>query len=215
MPLLEDGQLVTDTWQDIDDRQAIADGSVIVTLARFLADRATLLSRVGGLGVRLRNTDALDGLLQDLSRLDLIVLEFPKFTDGRAYSQARLLRECHGYRGRLRATGQVLIDQYLLMRRCGFDSFEITRPLAPDAWQRAATRFSAFYQPAGDGREQITALRRKLHHRATKAGTPTVAMHPLGAIPCSDDGIVAASFPHDVRRPALPDGAAICTIDAK
>ena len=66
---------------------------------------------------------AIEVCLEDIERIDL---NFPKFTDGRAYSQARLLRERLGYRGGLRATGAVFLDQLPFMLRCGFDSFEVT-----------------------------------------------------------------------------------------
>ena len=59
------------------------------------------------------------------------MLPFPKFADGRSMSTARLLRERHGYRGEVRASGDVLIDQMPLMRRCGFDAFEVTNPMTP------------------------------------------------------------------------------------
>ena len=91
--------------------------------------------------------DLVEALVPDLARIAVVMLDFPKYTDGRAYSQARLLRERHGYRGELRATGNVLRDQLLLMRRCGFDAYEV------DA--RGAAGFAAAmgsvthaYQPA-------------------------------------------------------------------
>ena len=74
--------------------------------------------------VSLANTDPVEDLAPHVGRLRLIVLEFPRFSDGRAYSQARLLRGRLGYRGELRATGGVLQDQIAFMLRCGFDSFE-------------------------------------------------------------------------------------------
>jgi uncharacterized protein (DUF934 family) len=76
-----------------------------------------------------------------------VILDFPKYTDGRAYSQARLLRERHGYRGELRATGNVLRDQLLLMRRCGFDAYEVdARGAAGFAASMSAVTHA--YQPA-------------------------------------------------------------------
>jgi uncharacterized protein (DUF934 family) len=215
MPLLEDGNLAADSWQSIGDGEEIAGGDIIVPLARFVQERATLLACNGRLGVHLRNTDPVVSLVADLARLDLIALEFPKFTDGRAYSQARLLRERHGYRGRLRATGQVLIDQYLLMRRCGFDSFEILRPVDAEAWREAEARFSAFYQPTGDGRQPIDALRRNLRRTVASASTRSVGNASATPAACSGDVNASASIRRGVRRPALPDDAAICTIAAK
>ncbi len=72
----------------------------------------------------LANTDEVMQLGARLDGVNLIVLNFPKFTDGRAYSQARLLRERLGYQGELRASGAVFLDQLPFLLRCGFDSFE-------------------------------------------------------------------------------------------
>lgn len=104
----------------------------------------------------LANTDDIAGL--DLDRLELIVLQFPKFTDGRAYSQARLLRRA-GYEGELRASGAIFRDQLPFLLRCGFDSFESEQPGFGEALANAKTLFSAAYQPAEDGSSPISALR--------------------------------------------------------
>ena len=103
----------------------------------------------------LANTDEVPELGERLMGVKLIVLNFPKFTDGRAYSQARLLRERLGYKGELRATGAVLRDQLPFLLRCGFDSFESDQPGFGAALEKARTLFSVVYQPVGDG--QVTA----------------------------------------------------------
>lgn len=112
--------------------------------------------------VSLANTDPVADLAPYLGRLRLIVLEFPRFSDGRAYSQARLLRGRLGYRGELRATGGVLQDQVAFMLRCGFDSFESEQPGFGDALARARSLFSVVYQPAED--DQVPAALRRLSH---------------------------------------------------
>ena len=161
MPLLKDGRLVEDPWRPIDDVSPLpAREPAIVSFARFQAERDTLLARQAPLGVRLRNADPVDALSGVLDRLELIALEFPKFSDGRAYSQARGLRERLGYAGELRATGDVLIDQALFMRRCGFDAYEIADAARAPRFVEAMKSFSVFYQPAGDGRAPVAALRR-------------------------------------------------------
>lgn len=99
----------------------------------------------------LANTDEVMDLGARLAGVNLVVLNFPKFTDGRAYSQARLLRERLGYIGELRATGVVLRDQLPFLLRCGFDSFESDQPGFGEALDRARTQFSVVYQPVGDG----------------------------------------------------------------
>ena len=81
--------------------------------------------------------------LQDIDRIDL---HFPKFTDGRAYSQAFLLRRRMGFQGEIRATGDVLIDQLVQMQRMGFTSAVLREGVDASAAQRQFDRFAAFYQ---------------------------------------------------------------------
>lgn len=109
--------------------------------------------------VSLANTDPVEDLAPHLGRLRLIVLEFPKFSDGRAYSQARLLRGRMGYRGELRATGAVLQDQVAFMLRCGFDSFESGQQGFGEALARARSLFSVVYQPAEDDQVPVSLRR--------------------------------------------------------
>ena len=80
--------------------------------------------------------------------VDLIAIAFPKFGDGRGYTAARLLRERHGFDGTLRAIGEVLVDQLLFLKRCGFDEFDIASGVKLDSALQAFGRFkAAFYQP--------------------------------------------------------------------
>ena len=81
--------------------------------------------------------------LQDIDRIDL---HFPKFTDGRAFSQAFLLRRRMGFQGEIRATGDVLIDQLVQMQRMGFSSAVLREGVDASAAQRQFDRFAAFYQ---------------------------------------------------------------------
>ena len=129
------------------------DGPVALPLAEWLQAPTQ--------AVALANTDQLDALEPHLGWLTLIVLHFPKFTDGRAYSQARLLRGRLGYRGELRATGQVLRDQLPFLLRCGFDAFESEQPGFGPALARARTLFSVVYQGAEDDRAPASLLRLK------------------------------------------------------
>lgn len=107
----------------------------------------------------LANTDDVLQVRDRLAAAKLVVLNFPKFTDGRAYSQARLLRERLCYAGELRATGAVLRDQLPFLLRCGFDSFESDQPGFGEALEKARTLFSVVYQPVGDGRQTAGQLR--------------------------------------------------------
>lgn len=162
MPLLKNGRAVgEDAWQPVDDAAPLpADGKVVVSYERFLAEHEALQGRNSPVGVRVKNYQKVDALADSVDRLDLVILEFPKFNDGRAYSQARILRERFGYRGELRASGQVLRDQLLFMRRCGFDAFEIAKGDAVEAWQAALAEFDRFYQPTGNSKASLLLRRR-------------------------------------------------------
>ena len=161
MPLLKNGEVIADPWQHMAAGEAVPPtGPVVVPFERWKAEREVLLARNTPLGVRLPNAQNVGELAADLGRLELIVLEFPKFVDGRAFSQARVLRERYRYRGELRATGDVLRDQLQFMQRCGFDAFEIAAPNAAEIWRAAVNEIDVFYQPAADDRVPAPRLRR-------------------------------------------------------
>ena len=163
MQLVRTGRIVADQYVRVLDDAPIPDGvPVIIPAARFLADAAELVRRDAPVGVLWPNNRRIAELAPHLDRLALVALEFPSFKDGRAYSQARLLREQYGYRGELRATGNVLRDQFLFLLRAGFDAFEVAKDADAAAFAEAVTRYSVFYQPAGDRR--IPALRARLDH---------------------------------------------------
>ncbi len=94
-----------------------------------------------------------------LDGVDCVELHFPKFTDGRAFSQAVLLRRRRRFTGELRATGDVLIDQLLHMQRCGFDSAVLREDQNPAFAQAQLERFAAFYQ--GDVRQRAPLFARE------------------------------------------------------
>jgi uncharacterized protein (DUF934 family) len=161
MPLVRNEKITADDFVRVADDAAVpADGNVLLPLARFLEDAEALLQRQGKVGVILPNNRDPDDLEPYLERLALIALVFPTFRDGRAYSQARLLRERYSYDGELRATGQVLRDQFVFMIRAGFDAFEVKKDSDALAFEETIKRYSVFYQPTADGR--FTALRQRL-----------------------------------------------------
>ena len=161
MPLVRNEKITADDFIRIADDAAIpAGGNVLLPLARFLEDAEAVLQRDGKVGVILPNNRDPDDLKPYLERLALIALVFPTFRDGRAYSQARLLRERYSYDGELRATGQVLRDQFVFMMRAGFDAFEVKKDSDALAFEETIKRYSVFYQPTADGR--FTALRQRL-----------------------------------------------------
>jgi len=165
MPLVKGGNIVNDAFLHLaDDPELPGDSAILISAARFLEDPEGLLQRPGKLGVIWPNNRDVDDLVPFLDRLAVVALIFPTFRDGRAYSQARLLKERYHYRGELRATGQVLRDQFLFMLRAGFDAFEVKKKSDAEAFAITVKRYSVFYQPTGDGR--MTALHRRMmrHH---------------------------------------------------
>ena len=170
MPLVKNGKITTDAFVHVaDDTPLPGDGAILVSAMRFLADPDSFVRRAGKTGVIWPNNRDLDELVPYLDRLAVVALVFPTFRDGRAYSQARLLRERYNYRGELRATGQVLRDQFVFMLRAGFDSFEVKKQSDAEAFTNTAKRYSVFYQPTGDGR--LTALHRRMQLRHSESAS--------------------------------------------
>jgi uncharacterized protein (DUF934 family) len=168
MPLVKNARITTDLFVHVADGAELpGDGAVLITAARFLEEPEAMLKRAGKTGVIWPNNRAVDDLVPYLDRLAAVALVFPTFRDGRAYSQARLLRERHGYDGELRATGQVLRDQFVFMSRAGFDAFEVKKDADADAFAETMKRYSVFYQPTGDGR--VTALNRRMQLRHSES----------------------------------------------
>ncbi|MBL8226804.1 MAG: DUF934 domain-containing protein [Chromatiales bacterium] len=160
MALIREGLLAADPFVDASALEAVpATGAVIVSLARWQADREALLARGTLVGVRLKSDQHPGVLAADLPRLAVIALEFPKFRDGRAYTYARLLRERYGYAGELRAVGDVLQEQLNYMRRCGFDSFDLASPDPERAWSAVVGDHTVFYQGTGAGPVRAWDLR--------------------------------------------------------
>jgi len=156
MVFVKDGRVVADLWTHLSDIDTIpANGAITVSWERWLKDGDALSRAPSQLGLRLPNTVAASDLGADARKFSTISLSFPKFGDGRAYSQAHVLRERYGYKGELRATGDVLRDQLLFMKRCGIDAFEVADKAIAEDWFAALDEFAMFYQPGLDDRPWI------------------------------------------------------------
>jgi uncharacterized protein (DUF934 family) len=168
MPLVKGGKIIPDPFVQVaDEAEVPGEGAILISTARFLEDAEALSRRLGRTGVSWPNNRDVDDLVPYLGRLAAVALVFPTFRDGRAYTQARLLRERHGFKGELRATGQVLRDQFVFMLRAGFDAFEVKKESDAEAFAATIKRYSVFYQPTGDGR--ITALHRRMQLRHSES----------------------------------------------
>jgi len=154
MRIIRNREVVDDDWVHVADEDELPAGhAYIVPLARLDRDADAVLGRGLRLGVRVTGDVEPERLVSWLGRLQLIAIEFPKFTDGRGYTLARLLRERFGFGGELRAIGQVLHDQLFYMERCGFDAFELAPGKSPERALEAFGEISVVYQSAADGRQ--------------------------------------------------------------
>jgi uncharacterized protein (DUF934 family) len=150
--LIKEQRIVADNWRLLSRGpkgelpEAPSQGDVIVPLALWLARREAFLAYPGKLGVWLDANEGPEAIAGELQRFALIAVDFPKFGDGRAYSIARLLRERYGYKGELRAIGDVLHDHLHFMKQCGFDAFLLREDQDPRAALAALDTFSEGYQ---------------------------------------------------------------------
>lgn len=161
-PIWRDGQFEADAWTAVAADTELPSGGepILVPLAAFIADADRFLGHNGPLGIRVEPGEPIEPLIPHLARLSLIALAFPKFSDGRSYSAARLLRERHAYHGELRAVGDVLADQIPLMRRCGIASFEVRHPPTRAALKAdRLAEMQRYYQPVADAAEAPAGTR--------------------------------------------------------
>ncbi len=156
--LVIDGVTAEESWHYLEDDAALDDTPAIISLARLKAEADSLRDREAPLGVRL-NADGLGKtdlgedvreLAPYVDMLDLVAIHFPTYRNGRGYSAARVLREEFNFSGQLRATGDVLYDQWAMMNRCGINAFELANDISLETFQNALGELSGAYQPAAD-----------------------------------------------------------------
>lgn len=156
MALIKDRKLAPDRWQllelSADRAEAVlpAAGDVIVPLREWPALRTTLLDRSTAIGVWMNGDDDPSAIADDLDRLALIAVRFQSFTDGRGYSTGSLLRRRYGFRGELRAIGDIQRDQLYYLARCGFDAFVLREAEDVAVALEAFHDFGEAYQAAAD-----------------------------------------------------------------
>lgn len=159
--LVVDGETAEEGWAYLDDDaplSALTDAPTIISLSRLQAEAETWRARNAPLGVVLAaDGDGKTSLGEDvhelepyLDMLSLVSLRFPIYRNGRGYSAARILREQMGYEGELRASGEVLYDQWAMMARCGINAFELASDIALETFKTALGELSGAYQPAAD-----------------------------------------------------------------
>ena len=146
--------LVKETWHLLPAETSLEGLSnsddLIVPLDLWLEHSHALKARDGGLGVWLNSDEEVEAIADDLEHFQVVALNFPVFSDGRSYSNARLLRDRYGYKGEVRAIGDVLRDQLFLMKRCGFDAYVIREDRNAEEALQSLKDFSEVYQAATD-----------------------------------------------------------------
>lgn len=128
MKIIKDKQIVEDNWTHIADSDEITDGDITVSLSRWKKEKAELINHHGNTGVRLLPADKVEDIAEDLKQINLVAVEFPVFTDGRAFSHVRLLRSRYGFNGEIRAIGNYMPDQVFYLSRVGVDAFQLEKP---------------------------------------------------------------------------------------
>jgi uncharacterized protein (DUF934 family) len=162
MLLLECGRITSDPWQTLADDAVLPSAPCIVSLSRLQQDEAVRTARQLRLGVALPVDQPAEVLAPYLDRLSLVAVNFPTFRDGRGFTQARSLRENLAFSGEIRATGNILLDQYAFFLRCGITTVEMQDGSDPAAWQKAADRFSFAYQSSVLEEPVLSGLRRTI-----------------------------------------------------
>ncbi len=154
--LIKNRTIVADDWQLLclaEGESALTvvlpEGKLIVPLAVW-QQRRDELSKRGALGVWLADGEGPELIAADLRHFDLVAIDFPKFSNGRGYSSAALLRTRYGFRGELRAIGDVLRDQLFYMARVGFDAFAVRPDRSIQDALKALDDFSVTYQNSAD-----------------------------------------------------------------
>jgi uncharacterized protein (DUF934 family) len=160
--LLRDGRIVLDEWRYVAEAQAAGDAvsPLIIGFDQWRAERDSWTASDRRLGVILSPAHNVELLAPDLPRFALVGAEFSGPSEGRGYTQGRLIRERWNFRGELRATGYVHRDQLFFLARCGFNSFELPDSDLEHA-RAALSTFSAAYQPSNDAGLPLK-LRRRL-----------------------------------------------------
>ena len=153
--VIRHGRVERDTWHFVglegsEVPATLPEGAVVVPLATWKARRDELLARPLAVGVWLAPADEPGDLVPDVGVLGLVAVHFPKFTDGRGYSTAVLLRRRYGYRGELRAFGDVGRDQLFYLKRAGFDAFSLAPHRDPEAALASFHDFTVRYQGSVD-----------------------------------------------------------------
>jgi len=169
--IIRNQRVENDVWRTLgvqadEDLSLLPGGPILVPLALWKQRRSELLARGEPVGVWLKPDDEPGDIASDLDKLALVAVHFPKFGDGRGYSTGALLRTRHGYRGELRAFGDIGRDHLFFLARCGFDAFRLAEHRDPEDALAAFDDFSVRYQGSVDDPQPL------FRKRLAGAGVP-------------------------------------------
>ncbi len=153
MRIIKDKKIIDDDWslvRDIDSSAPLPDGNVILPFMYWQENRDALLKQNATHAVWIDGDIETEKLVSYLEYYALIALDFPVFKDGRSYTHARLLRERYGFKGDLRAIGEVLRDQLFFLQRCGIDSYQLREDKDAEDALKGFEDFTVCYQAAAD-----------------------------------------------------------------
>ena len=150
MKIIKDKQIIEDNWTHIADSDEITSGDITVSLSRWKKDKSELSDHLGNIGIRILPADSIDDIAADLKTLKLVAVEFPAFTDGRAFSHARLLRSRYGFEGEIRAIGNYMPDQVFYLSRVGVNAFQLENPEQLKLALSTMNDFTVKYQASSD-----------------------------------------------------------------
>jgi uncharacterized protein (DUF934 family) len=146
MKIIKDKQITDDNWTHIADNDEISTGNITVTFSRWKKEKEVLSHHKGEIGIRLLPSDAIEEIASILKSINAVVLEFPAFTDGRSFSQARLLRDQYKFEGEIRAVGNFMPDQVFYLSRVGVNAFQLEKPEELNSALLLLNDFTVTYQ---------------------------------------------------------------------
>ncbi|MGH1360655.1 MAG: DUF934 domain-containing protein [Burkholderiaceae bacterium] len=151
--LINATEIITDQWiLFTGDAADVPVGSkVLLPIEEWLERTRVWQEHAGAVGILLEPTDDPARLKPWLDQIELVSIDFPKFTDGRGFSIARLLRSRLGFSGAIRAVGEIVADQVPMLQRCGFTEFETASDRQAEIALELLSILLPTYQPASDG----------------------------------------------------------------
>ena len=150
MKIIKDKQIIEDNWTHIADDEDISQGDITLSLTRWKTEKSALSNHQGNIGIRIAPTDNVEEIADNLKDMPLVAVEFPAFTDGRAFSHARLLRERYGYEGEIRAIGSYMADQVFYLSRVGVNAFQLDKTEDLAVALSTMNDFTVKYQTSSD-----------------------------------------------------------------